>query len=215
MQKKGRWIVLAVFCLLPMMLWANTPQPNQVLVGNPTIGKEKAAQCVACHGPDGNSVGPTFPKLAGQNERYFIRQMQAFKAGDQGGRATAQLMRGVVANLSDADIADLAAYFALQTPTHGQTESNLLALGQIIYRGGNLNSGVPACSACHGATGAGNAEAGYPALAGQQMDYVIQTLHNFREDKRSNDDQGIMRDIAKKMTEAEIKAVASYIAGLH
>ncbi len=124
-------------------------------------------------------------------------------------------MYSMTQNLTAQDIADLAAYYATQNMMVGAVAPDELALGQAIYRGGILGTGVPACAACHGANGEGNYLANFPSLSGQNSDYVIAELNKFANDQRSNDPNSIMRDIAGRMTDKEIKAVASYVAGLH
>jgi cytochrome c553 len=178
--------------------------------GDATAGKQKSASCAACHNADGNSTNGEWPKLAGQGAKYAAKQLREFKSGE---RANA-IMSGMAAPLSDQDMEDLAAYFASQTITRGEADPELVALGQALYRGGNLASGVSACSACHGPDGAGNPEAGFPALGGQHAQYTETQLKAFRSMERANDAGQMMRNTAMRMTDAEIKAVASYIQGL-
>lgn len=198
--------------------------------GDAAAGKSKAAACVACHGEGGNSVAATFPKLAGQNERYTLKQLQDIQCGylsaEQqkaqkcSGRSV-PTMAGQLDNFNDADLADIAAYYADQTSTIGQTSPALAAKGEEVYRAGIRAKGVAACSGCHSPTGAGNAPAGFPALGGQHADYIAAQLKAFRAAAdgmpgRANDgDIKVMRDIALRMSDSEIAAVASYIAGLH
>ena len=179
--------------------------------GNAKAGKTKAAVCAACHGADGNSPSDMFPKLAGQGEAYLVKQLTEFKSGV---RSNA-VMAPMVAALSEEDMADLAAYFASKKVTPGAVSEELLAAGQKIYRAGNKESGLPACMACHGPTGAGIPAAKWPALSGQYSAYVEAQLKAFSEGSRSNDPNSMMRDIASKMSTDEMKAVAAYVAGLH
>ncbi|MAY37544.1 MULTISPECIES: c-type cytochrome [Spongiibacter] len=187
------------------------------LEGNASAGKAKTAACAACHGADGNSPAPTFPKLAGQGERYLAKQIHDIKSGAR----PVPMMAGQTDNLSDQDIADIAAYYASQTSSTGQANPELVEKGEAIYRGGVAERGVPACSACHSPTGAGMAAAGYPRLAGQYADYTVAQLKAFRaamdgREGRDNDGEAkIMRTIAFKMSDSEIEAVASFIQGLH
>ncbi|MFZ1640244.1 MAG: c-type cytochrome [Candidatus Contendobacter sp.] len=178
--------------------------------GDPTAGKTKSATCAACHNPDGNSANVQYPKLAGQSADYLVKQLQEYKSG---ARAN-PIMMGMVAPLSPQDMEDLAAYFASQKIAPGAADPALAPAGEAIFRGGNLTSGVSACAACHGATGAGNPAAKFPALAGQHTDYVGAQLKAFRAMERANDAGQMMRGVAAKMTDPEIKAVASYIQGL-
>lgn len=179
--------------------------------GDAAAGKGKAAVCAACHGADGNSPANTFPKLAGQGEAYLVKQLIEFKDET---RANA-IMAPMVAALSEQDMADLAAYYSSVKITAGGTPEQLVELGQSIYRGGNKETGVPACMACHGPTGAGIPAAKWPALSGQHAAYLGAQLNAFASGTRSNDPNDAMRDIAAKMTADEIKAVSAYASGLH
>lgn len=192
------------------------------LAGDPAAGKALTVTCSACHGADGNSVVPNFPKLAGQNEKYLIKQINDIKYK----RRPVPTMIGQVDNLSDEQIADIAAYYASQTQTPGRAADTDLELGGQVYRAGVSESGVAACIACHGARGVGNAPAGWPRLAGQHKEYIALQLRKWRtgaentleEDPegRTNDgDSRIMRDVAYRMTDREIDAVANFIAGLY
>lgn len=182
--------------------------------GNIQAGQAKSAVCAACHQPDGNSITPIWPNLAGQSERYLIEQLEEFRKGDKGHRMD-PVMTPLVQNLSDEDIEDIAAFYASQKPMVGTAKPDLVALGEKIYRGGNLKTGIPACMACHSPSGDGNALAAFPRLSGQQADYTASQLKKFASGARSNGPNGIMEDIAKKMTDEEIQAVSSYVAGLH
>ena len=179
--------------------------------GDAAAGKQKSVSCAACHGADGNSVNPEWPKLAGQSEQYLLKQLKDFKHQ----RRVNPLMSGPVAVLSDQDMADLAAYFAGQTGTPGSTDPTRLELGERVYRGGNLERGGAACMACHSPTGAGNEAAAFPKLSGQHSKYVGMQLRHFRDGVRNNDRARMMRNVANKMTTEEIEAVSDYIAGLH
>lgn len=184
----------------------------QAAGGDAKAGEAKVAACVACHGKKGNSTVTTFPKLAGQHAGYVAKQLADFKKGETRSNA---LMAGQVAGLSEQDMADIGAYYAKQSPSMGQADEELAAFGEKIYRGGNPEKGLAACIACHGPTGAGNPAANFPLLSGQHTDYLVKALQDFRSGKRSNDMNGMMRDIASKMSDPEIKAVSSYISGLH
>ncbi len=189
-------------------------------VGDAAAGKEKSAACAACHSADGNSTNPEWPKLAGQHAGYTVKQLQEFKTGatdpeaEKGVRINAT-MNGMVAALKDQDMEDLAAYFAAQKGTLGEAAPDLVELGEAIYRGGNMETGVSACMACHGPSGAGNSAANFPTLSGQHAKYTEIQLKAFRSHQRANDSSQMMRDIAAKMSDKEIEAVASYIQGLH
>ena len=183
---------------------------NAMAAGNASAGKAKSQACAACHGADGNSMSADFPKIAGQHEEYLYKQLKQFKSGE---RENA-IMAGQVAGLSDQDMQDLAAYYASQTIQGGTADETQVELGETIYRGGNTASGVSACMACHGPNGAGNPAAKFPALAGQHAAYTAAQLRAFRAGERANDAGNMMRNVAAKMTDAEIDAVAEYIAGL-
>lgn len=194
-------------------LWglAATATAAEVMVeGDVNAGKEKSATCAACHGPDGNSTNPEWPKLAEQHAGYIVKQLQDYKSAE---RVNAT-MNPMAAPLSEQDMKDLAVYFASQQITPGEADPELVELGESIYRGGDLASGVSACMACHGATGAGNPAANFPALASQHATYTEMQLRAFRSGDRANDAGQMMRNIASKMTDQQIKAVASYIQGL-
>jgi cytochrome c553 len=171
--------------------------------------------CVACHAADGNSVMPANPKLAGQNYDYLYKQLVNFKS--QAGKKAERdnpVMAGMTANLSSADMKDLAAFFASQKlkPASAK-DKELAALGQKLFRGGNAASGVAACAGCHGPSGAGM-PAQYPRISGQFAEYVEAQLKAFRAGTRANDPNGMMRAIAARMNDREIQAVSEYTAGL-
>lgn len=188
------------------------------LSGDVSAGKAKSAACAACHGPDGNSAAPTFPKLAGQSERYLNKQIHDIKSKAR----SVPAMAGMTENLSDQDIADLAAYFAAQPGTVNQAKKDSIAKGEQIFRGGIRDKSVPACTACHSPDGAGNALAGFPRLSGQHADYISTQLKAYRAAGdgdaagRANDgDSKPMRTIALRLSDSEIAALANYISGLH
>jgi cytochrome c553 len=191
--------------------------------GDAALGQTKAATCIGCHGVNGNSVVPSFPKLAGQSEDYLLKQLQDFKSSAR----IDGMMAGIVAPLTDADMANLAAYYAAQAVSQGVAKKDAnIALGQKIYRGGKKETGVTACIACHGPQGKGIPAAGFPALSSQHAAYVSKQLKLFRQDSinaqtgvsnpsRTNDYEGMMINFTKSLTNAEIDAVSEYIAGLH
>ena len=179
--------------------------------GDAAAGQTKSAACAACHMADGNSVTPIWPKLAGQHAAYLAKQLSDFKAGNR----TDPTMSAMAAPLSEQDVLDLAAYFSSQTMSGGAASPDLVKAGETLYRAGDAVRGVTACTACHGPTGSGNPDAGFPRLGGQQTDYVVKQLKAFRDGTRANDANAMMRDIAAKMTDQQIAAVASYVSGLH
>ncbi len=197
--------------------------PCALAAGDAAAGKTKAAPCGACHGPDGNSAAPTFPKLAGQNERYLIKQLLDIKPDASGKSArSVPAMAGQLDNFSDQDIADVAAYFSSQKVGVNQAKKDLAVRGEQLFRAGIREKGVPACAACHAPDGAGNGPAGFPHLGGQHADYIATELKGYRAgadgdaNGRNNDgDSKIMRSIAAHLSDAEIAALASYISGLH
>jgi cytochrome c553 len=179
--------------------------------GDPKAGETKAGTiCLACHGPQGNSIVPLWPKLAGQHPSYIYKQLMDFKAGN---RSNAQ-MSPMAAPLTEQEMLDLAAYYATQTQVGGAADPALAELGEKIFRAGNPTSGVPACSGCHGPAGMGAALAKFPRIAGQHADYTKQTLTHFRDGTRANDPNTMMRGVAARMTDNEIAAVSQYIQGL-
>lgn len=180
--------------------------------GDAQAGQGKVAVCGACHGVDGNSPAPNFPKLAGQGERYLLKQLHDIKSGN---RQVVE-MTGLLDNLSDQDMADIAAYFSSQKMSVGAADPKLVKRGEALFRGGKLEEGMPACTGCHSPNGAGVAAAGFPHLGGQHAQYVAKQLTDFREGNRTNDgDAMIMRSIAAKLSNKDIEAVSSYIQGLH
>ena len=183
---------------------------------DPAKGKAIAETvCVACHGADGNSAASANPHLAAQHQEYIYKQLKNFKAVD--GKPAARnnaIMGGMAAPLSDEDMRNVAAWFASQKlkPAVAKDESKI-ALGQKIWRQGDFKKGIPACAGCHGPAGAGM-PAQYPRLAGQFPEYTEAQLKAFRVDERANDPEKMMRMIAAKLSDAEIKAVSEYAAGL-
>lgn len=204
-------VVSMVALLAATSAFANEPATAPASKGDPKAAESIVNQvCAACHAVDGNSVAAANPKLAGLNAEYINKQLTNFKSGD---RKNA-VMGGIVASLTPQDMLNLSAYFSTQQPKPGTSKDQELALlGQKIYRGGVLGAGVPACASCHGAQGKG-IPVQFPRLAGQHGDYIYAQLNDFRVGKRSNDGAKMMRTIAAKMTDADMKAVASYIQGL-
>jgi cytochrome c553 len=182
--------------------------------GDAARGESKAAVCAACHGMDGNSLNAEWPKLAGQHELYTARHLALYKSGER----EDPVMFGFAATLSAQDMRDLGAFFAQQSVTPGVADEALVELGGKVYRGGNAQSGVPACMACHGPSGRGNPYAGYPALDGQHADYTALKLRAFRDGLvhgRGANANAVMAGVARMLSDEEIDAVSSYIEGLH
>lgn len=178
--------------------------------GSVEEGQAKSATCVACHGPTGNSPNPEWPNIAGQHEQYILKQLRAFKAGERQN----PLMSPIAATLSEDDMADLAVYYSEQTLTGLEADPQRVSLGEDLYRGGDMNTGVPACIGCHGPRGQGNPTALYPAIAGQHATYVAAQLRAYRSGARQTDQNGMMRAAAKLLTDEQIDAVASYVQGM-
>jgi len=176
--------------------------------GNSIAGKSKAEACISCHGEDGNATIPIFPKLAGQHVSYLSKQLREFRSSTR----VEPTMNAMAGALSDADIDDISAYFGGFKVKSEVVEPNVA--GEKIYRTGNSQTKLPACTGCHGPNGSGNPLAAYPHLAGQYAAFIGKALNDYRSGERNNDPNGIMRTIANRMSPEEISAVAEYIAGL-
>jgi cytochrome c553 len=206
--------------LIPALVWVVSfaAAAQEAKPAKPDLAKAQAIVtqvCAACHGADGNSTSPTNPKLAQQHPEYLVKQLTNFKikpGAKEADRANA-VMAAFAAQLSDEDMRNVAAYFAAQPikPGFARGTKDSVTLGERIYRGGLAEKGLPACQGCHGPTGAG-IPAQYPRLAGQWADYTAAQLAAFRDGVRKNNLQ--MAQIAAKMNDKEMKAVADYIAGL-
>ncbi|MEM1143421.1 MAG: c-type cytochrome [Pseudomonadota bacterium] len=188
----------------------------EILRGDPAVGEQKAVTCPACHGADGNSLVPSFPKLAGLGEKYLLQQMQHIRDGTRPVAA----MVGQVDNMSDQDLADIAAYYNQLDRSRESASPDLIALGEKVYRAGVADRNVAACIACHGANGNGNSPAGFPGIGGQHADYLAAQLIAYRkgyEDptgRVTDGDIKIMRSNAFGLSDKEIQAVAAYVSGL-
>ncbi len=175
------------------------------------LGKSKSMSCAACHGPDGNSVNPQWPKIAGQSAQYIIKQLQHFKNNER----VNPLMNPQAAALSDDDMKHLAAYYESVVRSPGAADEKLVEAGEKLYRGGNAESGIPACISCHGPNGKGNPAAGFPNVSYQHAVYLIERLKKYRSAAEAYAGVEIMNGIAAKLTDEEIEAVSSYMQGLH
>lgn len=179
--------------------------------GSAEAGQTRSIVCAGCHGVDGNSFNPEWPSLAGQNATYLIKAMQSFKDGSRQN----VLMNAQAAALSEQDMQDLAAWFSSQKLAGKTADPALVSSGERLFRGGNKQSGVPACGACHGPAGQGNLAAGWPAIAGQHATYSGNQLTAYRSKQRTTDgDTQMMRSVAARLTDDEIKAVTAYAQGL-
>jgi len=177
-------------------------------------GQAKSAICAACHGADGNSAVPQWPNLAGQHAAYLERQIALIRSN---ARQVPEMM-AFASTLSDADIKNLAAFYASQTSKVGVADPALVDAGRRLYQAGNAETGVPACMACHGPVGEGNPLSGYPALAGQKSVYSAGMLNKFRDGMHWGDGDApsmVMVGVAARLTDREIEAVSSYIQGLY
>ena len=179
--------------------------------GDAAAGQAKAALCATCHGNDGNSELAINPKLAGQNTNYLVKQLMDFKSGAR----LSVTMAAMVLSLSEQDMQDIAAWYASQQVTLQGADPELLELAESLYRAGNKELSVAACSACHSPTGQGNAPAGFPALGGQHAEYTLQQLKAFRSGDRANDTSAMMRTVVERLTDNELEALASYVSGLN
>ncbi|MDX1443399.1 MAG: c-type cytochrome [Gammaproteobacteria bacterium] len=182
--------------------------------GDAEAGKAKTTACVACHGADGNSANPEWPKLAGQHAGYLYEQLKIFKLPASESPRYNALMFGQAQALSDEDMKNIAAYYAEQATKPGVADPELAEVGEDIYRGGIPEENVAACIACHGPSGKGNAAANFPKLAGQHATYTVNQLKLYKSGERSSDMNQMMRNNVAGMSEEDMKAVAEYIQGL-
>jgi cytochrome c553 len=186
--------------------------------GTAAAGATKAAVCSSCHGPNGNSTNPEWPRLAGQSAVYIAEQLRLFRSGVRNN----PVMKPLASTLSDADIDDLAVYYEAQTPTGLEADPSFWKAGQALYLRGDPAHQIPACVACHGPAGRGNLAAGYPALRAQQSVYVVKQLNDYASGARysaanpaSASRNGIMMfTIAKRLSPEQIRNVASYVQGM-
>lgn len=195
--------------------------PAGVITGSAEAGATKGGVCVACHGVNGNSVNPEWPNLAGQNAAYLREQLSMFKARKRNN----PLMQPIIDPLDEQDFADLAAYFAAQTPAGLEADPSYWKAGEALYRSGDVARGIPACTACHGPAGEGNAGAGYPALRAQHSVYTVKQLQDYLTQNRYRDpadaskvnttpNSAMMTTIASRLTPEDIRNLASYLQGL-
>ena len=212
MKRWGHLIALPALAgpVFTLLMTAALPAAASDAKGSVDAGQAKSVVCAACHGADGNSLNPEWPSLAGQNADYIVRTLKAFKSGDRSN----VLMTSQAMALSDQDMLDLAAYFAYKPRQPKTADPKLVAAGERLYRGGNKDTGVGACIACHGPEGSGNGPAAYPSVAGQHATYVAAQLKGYRAGQRNSDINQIMRNNTARLTDAEIDAVSSYIQGL-
>jgi len=203
----------------PAVPAANPAEAFPFTKGSAQAGATKAALCTACHGPNGNSTNPEWPRLAGQNAVYIAEQLRLFRSGARDN----PVMKPMVANLTDQDISDIAVYFQAQTPTGLEADPSYWKQGQQLYVRGDPAHDVPACAACHGPDGRGNLAAGYPALRAQQSVYVVKQLNDYASGARykgaakpgqASRNGEIMLTLAKRLSPTDIRDLASYVQGL-
>ena len=201
-----------LFALASLTLAAPLVQAESLVEGSAEDGKAKALTCTACHGAEGNSSSALWPNIAGQNAPYTLAQLKAFKDGTR----KDPLMSSQAMLLSDQDMADLAVYFeSLPRAAQAVANASLIDRGEALYRGGNKESGVSACLACHGPSGRGNPAAEYPALQGQHAAYTAKQLRDYSAGTRETDGKTrMMRDIAVRLDKEDIEAISSYVQGL-
>ena len=203
-------VMFALVATIGITSFANASETKKV--GNADKGKALSASCAACHGADGNSTNPEWPKLAGQGESYLVKQLMEYRNDKRTNPVMGAMAKAIK---SDEDVLHLAAYFSSKEQTPGTAkDQTLVTEGEAIYRGGIVDAGVAACSACHGPTGAGNPMAKIPKISGQHAKYTTTQLQAFQSGERDNDTGKMMRNMVKKMTVAQMEAVAEYMAGL-
>ncbi|MCJ2378863.1 cytochrome c4 [Vibrio sp. ZSDZ34] len=186
--------------------------------GSIEAGKAKSQTCVACHGADGNSQLTMYPKLAGQHAKYLEKQLKELKLGMTSGGKQGRydpVMSGMAMPLSDEDMADLSAYYASLPISSNTTPEDVVEQGKALYAAGDAERGITACIACHGPRGNGTELSGFPKVSGQHADYIKLQLEKFRDGNRNNDMNGMMRDIAKKLSDNDIEVLSKYVGGLH
>jgi cytochrome c553 len=209
-------LFLAVMFAAPMMVpfvvqAEEAAAKDPFTQGDAAAGATKAAPCVACHGAGGNSAMPVWPNLASQGSSYIVHQLKAFKSGERKN----PIMAAQAANLSEADMADIAAYMTTQKVRPGLASKDAVAIAEPLFRGGDAARGLPACASCHGPKGAGNPAAAYPRIGSQHDQYVAASLTAYKSGERGTGPQGqMMQAVAAKLTDQEIQALASYVNGL-
>src|ERR1700733_4889521 len=183
---------------------------SALAAGSVETGATKAIVCQACHGANGNSTNPEWPSLAGLGADYIADQLNNFKSG----KRASPVMMPMTVNLTADDMADLGLYFDSLTNTGLEADPSYWQAGEKLYRGGDQARAIPACMACHGATGKGNEPAKFPALRGQQSTYVIKQLNDYASGTRATGPNGIMQTIAKRLSPDDIRNLASYVQGI-
>ena len=191
--------------------------PDNFVSGDSERGSQLVESCSACHGADGNSISSDWPKLAGQNQRYLLEQLQYFKSGERVNILMSSVLP-ILNSYTDQDLLDIAAFYSSQIQTNGQSEDDaeLLAVGEALYRSGDMKKAIPACTACHSVNGKGNELAGFPSVAGQQKAYLVSTLKAYRSMERNAGDYAlVMQAVSQNLSDYEIEALANYMHGLY
>ncbi len=207
-------LFMALFVVAPLLSLSARAEEvvkDPFTQGDATAGATKSATCVACHGAGGNSSMPDWPNLASQGSLYIQHQLQAFKSGERKN----PIMQGMAAALSDADMADIAAYMTQQKVRAALAGKDSIAIAEPLFRGGDAQRSLPACASCHGPRGAGNPAAGFPRIGSQHAKYTVTQLHSYQSGERAIGVNGhMMQAVASKLTDQEIEALASYVNGL-
>jgi cytochrome c553 len=218
MMRAG-WAGLALLAATLSYAETSAAPDSPFSTGKAQDGATKSAVCSGCHGPNGNSTSPDWPRLAGQSAVYVAEQLKLFKTQVRAN----PVMMPMASGLSDQDINDVAVYFEAQTPQGLEADPSYWQAGEALYRRGDKARNIPACVACHGPGGRGNLAAGYPALRAQQSVYVVKQLNDYASGARypgaKNQAQpsrngAMMLTIAKRLTPEDIRNVASYVQGL-
>ena len=210
-------LIISLSMAATVMFAADIKMPDLLTTGDANAGSKLVSTCASCHGADGKSISSDWPNLAGQNQRYLSEQLKYFQQGEREN----VLMMAVIPylkSLSDSQLLDIAAFYSAQQPAVGQAKNDeeLLALGESLYRAGDLNRGIPACTACHSVNGAGNVQAGFPKVSGQQKNYLISTLKEYRSLQRNAGDYSlVMQSASKNLNDYDIEALANYMHGLY
>lgn len=208
------WHTFALICIIYPAYCSAMPYIPVNETGDIDAGKHAASVCTSCHGADGNSTNSAWPKIAGLDPDYALKQLYAYQQGAEGCRQNG-VMEAIIKQLSDRDLLNIVAYFGSQTMSTGVAEPEPLTLGEQIYRAGIKQRQITACMACHGPRGRGLASAKIPHIAGQHADYVVAQLKAYQSQARCTDANNMMRTLASRLTNEDMLAVANYIQGLY
>ena len=211
------YLIIALSFISFVVVASEIEIPHLLQKGNAEAGADLVATCAACHGAAGQSINSDWPNLAGQNQRYLADQLKYYQQSQR----ESPLMGAVIPylkTLSDKQLLDIAAFYNSQPLVIGRAKNNqeLLALGESLYRAGDLKRGIPACTACHSVNGAGNDQAGFPGVAGQQRNYLITTLKEYRDLQRDAGDYAlVMQAVSQNLKDKDIEALANYMHGVY